>query len=122
MYRVIIIDDEYHIRKGVGQMLKGVEGVDCVGSCEGVETALELIRELKPDIVLSDVNLKDGSIRKLLEYTDLPGFQLILMTASSESSIRDLKKLAVKILFKPFTIDELNNAVIKAVGIIKLSE
>ena len=116
MYKVIIIDDEYHIRQGLGQMLKGVAGVELAGMCEGVEAGMDLIRKFEPDIVISDVNLKDGTIRNILERTDLPEFRLIIMTASSESTIRDLKDQAVKILFKPFTTEELSKAVFKAVG------
>ena len=119
MYKLIIIDDEENIRQGVNYMLKGMTDVDVVGICDGVVSALEMIEQCQPQIVISDVNLQDGTLQDILgHFNELP-FSLIAMTASSESSVRDLKPIATKILLKPFTTDELHTAIKRAVENIK---
>jgi len=116
MLSVIIIDDETNIREGVRHMLqRNHPDINIIASADSVETGLEVIRQYQPDIVISDVNLIDGTVRSIIEQPDLPPFHLIIMTAASESKIKDLKQKAVKILFKPFTSDELSYAIEKAI-------
>jgi len=115
MKKLIVIDDEPNIRMSLLHMLKGVTSVDVVGTCAGVASAMDMIKQYQPDIVISDVNLLDGTLRDIIAHFDKLPFSLIAMTASSESSIRDLKPHAIKILFKPFTSDELTKAIGKAV-------
>lgn len=58
MYRILLADDEPIILSGLQSMLRWEE-YDCtvVGSARNGEQALELIAQLRPDIVVCDINM-----------------------------------------------------------------
>lgn len=55
--RVVIADDHTVVRQGIRSVLEGVEGLDVVGEAGDGDEALELVRDLGPDIVVLDVNM-----------------------------------------------------------------
>lgn len=57
MIRVLLIDDHKLIRVGIRNILETSPGIEVVGEAETGEEGLRLARELKPDIVLLDINL-----------------------------------------------------------------
>lgn len=69
--RVLIADDQALVRSGFRMILEAREGVEVVGEAENGAQALELVRELAPDVVLMDVRMPvlDGveATRRLLE-------------------------------------------------------
>jgi DNA-binding NarL/FixJ family response regulator len=56
--RVVLVDDHALFRAGVRSELEG--HVEIVGEAGGVEEAVALIAETKPDVVLLDVHMPDG--------------------------------------------------------------
>jgi DNA-binding NarL/FixJ family response regulator len=58
MRRVVLVDDHALFRAGVRSELEG--HVEIVGEAGGVEEAVALIAETKPDVVLLDVHMPDG--------------------------------------------------------------
>ena len=59
MIRVVLVDDHDLFRAGVRAQLG--DGIEIVGEAASVQTAVPLIRELDPDVVLLDVHLGDGT-------------------------------------------------------------
>lgn len=57
MIRVLLIDDHKLIRVGIRNILETSPGISVVGEAETGEEGVRLARELKPDIVLLDINL-----------------------------------------------------------------
>ena len=57
--RVVLVDDHDLFRAGVRAQLGS--GVEIVGEADSVADAVQLIKELDPDVVLLDVHLGDGS-------------------------------------------------------------
>ncbi len=55
--RVFLIDDHALVRTGIKMILAGETGIEVVGEADSGETALPLIRQLKPDVVLCDLHL-----------------------------------------------------------------
>ncbi len=62
--RVFLVDDHDLFRAGVRAEIG--EHVELVGEADGVETAVELIRERVPEVVLLDVHLPGGGGRAVI--------------------------------------------------------
>ena len=83
MYKVLIVDDEIMIRNGLYNMIpwRKLE-IDDVRTASCAQEALELARETKPDIVLTDICMPemDGleMTRLMLEF--LPNLRVLVLT------------------------------------------
>ncbi|HNR15789.1 MAG TPA: LytTR family DNA-binding domain-containing protein [Chitinophagaceae bacterium] len=118
--KVLLIDDETNQRNAVKQLLKSFcPGVDSIEEAESVKKGLELISKYRPDIVLLDVELGDGTGFDLMKQVADPGFQLIFITAHNKYAINAFRFSAIDYLLKPVDPDALQKAVGKAVTNIK---
>ena len=59
--RVLIVDDHEVVREGLRSLLNRREGINVVGEAGTVGTAVEEAARLRPDVVIMDVRLPDGS-------------------------------------------------------------
>jgi DNA-binding NarL/FixJ family response regulator len=55
--RVLIVDDQEPFRLAARMVVEATDGFEVVGEAESGEASVDLARELKPDLVLMDVNL-----------------------------------------------------------------
>lgn len=119
MRRLLIVDDEHHIREGLKHLIAQMElPVQVAGAAEDGETAIRLYEELKPDIVLLDINLPDFSgldvarrIRAIDDETQL----LFLTGYNSMAFIREAITLeTVDYMLKPITKEELASGLLRA--------
>jgi two-component system, NarL family, invasion response regulator UvrY len=55
--RVFLLDDHALVRAGLRMMLTNETDIEVVGEADNGETALPMIRRLKPDVVLCDLHL-----------------------------------------------------------------
>jgi DNA-binding NarL/FixJ family response regulator len=65
--RVLIVDDSPGIRKRLGALAKEVEGVEVAGDAADAQEALDLCRELEPDVMTLDLRLPGESGLEVLE-------------------------------------------------------
>jgi two-component system, NarL family, response regulator DevR len=59
--RVLIVDDHEVVREGLRSLLNRREGINVVGEAGTVAKAVEEAARLRPDVVIMDVRLPDGS-------------------------------------------------------------
>jgi len=59
--RVLIVDDHILFREGLQTLLELEPDFRVVGQASNVQEAIEMAKALKPDLVLMDINLPDGS-------------------------------------------------------------
>jgi DNA-binding NarL/FixJ family response regulator len=55
--RVVIVDDHAVLRAGLEQLLAGQSDLEVVGTAAGGQEAIDLVRELRPDVVLMDLQM-----------------------------------------------------------------
>ncbi len=55
--RVIVVDDHQLVRTGTKRLLEDAPGLKVIADASSGEEAVELVRELKPDVVLMDIQM-----------------------------------------------------------------
>ncbi len=66
--RVLLVDDHPLTRKGLSEAIVGEADLEVCGEAEEWRTACALMESLRPDIVMLDLNLKDGNGWDLLKH------------------------------------------------------
>ena len=113
--KTIIIDDEAKARKTITEILKySDEDIKVVAEADGVETGFEAIMTHKPELVLLDINMPDGSGFDLLKKLPTIGFKLIFITAFEQFAIKAFEFSALDYILKPIDPMKLINAVKRA--------
>jgi two-component system NtrC family response regulator len=120
--RVLIIDDEESIRTVLGYVL--AEAGFEVDKAASADEGLARIRDVRPDLVLSDIKMpgKDG-ITLLGEIKSIDAdIPVIILTAfgSVETAVEAMKLGATDYLTKPVSRDELRLTVEKALQLVRL--
>lgn len=80
--KVLLVDDSVIIRQRLKRMLTDVQGVQVIGEAGNVQDATDAIRKQKPDVVLLDIHLLDGSGIDVLQNLkkDRPSPAVIILT------------------------------------------
>lgn len=117
-WRVVVAEDDAIIRMDLCQLLAD-EGYDVVGECGRGDEAVELVRQLSPDVALLDVKMPgmDG-IAAAKVISGERRCAVVLLTAFSQRSLiegaRDAGVMAY--IVKPFQREDLVPAIELAVG------
>jgi PAS domain S-box-containing protein len=114
-HRVLVVDDELGPREALRMILKSKYQVTTAVS--GPE-ALQMIREMPPDLVLLDIKMREMSgieVLKAIKDTD-PSIEVVMMTAyaSLQTAREAIAHGAADYLIKPFSKKEVEEAIIKA--------
>jgi len=100
--RVLIVDDEALARQRVRRLLQSETDVEIVGEAESGREAVQMIRELQPDLVCLDVQMPEldgfGVLREL-EGEHAP--MILFITAYDEHAQRAFDVHAVDYVLKP---------------------
>lgn len=59
--KIIVVDDHVLFREGLAAIVRSERDFEIVGQAGSVQEAIELVRLLKPDLVLMDFTLPDGT-------------------------------------------------------------
>ena len=113
--RLLIVDDIQSTRDNLRKLLSFEDDIQVVGTAGDGKEGVEEAQRLRPDIVLTDVNmpLMDG-IQLTEQLTqDLPSSPVIIMSVQGERDYlrRAMQAGAREFLIKPFSHDELVAAI-----------
>lgn len=118
-FKLCIIDDIKSVVEMISRKPAWQEhGIEVAGTALDGEEGLRIIRETRPDIVLTDIRMPrmDGlkMTRAILE--DLPDCKIIILSAYSEFAYAQeaIRLGALDFVKKPFSLDEIVNVVLKA--------
>jgi DNA-binding NarL/FixJ family response regulator len=115
LIRVLIADDHELFRRGLRMVLEDAEGIAVVGEAGNGQRAVELARELVPDVVVMDVRMPVLSGIEAAQQikAEEPGTRILVLTISDEEDdlYEAIRAGANGYLLKEISIDEIGDAV-----------
>lgn len=60
-FKVFVVEDSPQVRERLLEMLGSIEGVDMIGSADRADAAVRAILSARPDTVILDIHLAQGS-------------------------------------------------------------
>ena len=115
--RVLIADDIQETRRNTRLMLSMISDVEVVAIASNGFQAVQMAQEKVPDIVVLDINMPGmnglAAFKEILKLN--PDTECIIISAEKDSEIlRIAMSLGIRdYLFKPFTVDQMEQAVNK---------
>ncbi len=84
--RILLVDDHELFREGVAKVIKNQPDMEVVGQAEDGLEALTLAHELRPDLIIMDINmpLSNGLEATALIHASVPESIIIMLTAYEE--------------------------------------
>ena len=111
--RIVIVDDEPLARSVVREYASADPSVEVVADCANGFEAVKAVSELKPDLVLLDVQMPKLDGFEVLEL--LGGEQpVVFITAYDQYALRAFDVHAVDYLLKPFSAERFGEAMARA--------
>ncbi|MFH0736785.1 MAG: LytTR family DNA-binding domain-containing protein [bacterium] len=99
-YRTLIVDDEKFARADLKVMLSAFPTIEIIGEAKNISTAVEAIKQLKPDLIFLDIQFPGETGFELFERIDVFS-KVIFVTAYDEYAIRAFDVNACDYLIKP---------------------
>jgi len=113
--KLLIIDDENRTREFVKKIIDSFQlDIEVFTDGENVETGIEAINRINPDIVLLDIQMPDGTGFDVLNSIETKNFEVIFITAYQEYAIKAIKFSALDYILKPIDSEELHSSIITA--------
>lgn len=113
--RVLVVDDEPLALRRLELLLGTIEGAEFCGRAGGCAEAVERTATLRPDVVLLDIRMRDGSGFDYLSGIEAdPRRQVIFVTAFDSHAIEAFGHHAVDYLLKPVDRSRLEAALCRA--------
>lgn len=115
MIKVVFVDDHEMVRIGVSSYLSAQPDIEVIGEADNGKTGVEMVLELRPDIVLMDLVMKemDGieATRQIIEKW--PEAKIIIVTSflDDEKVYPALEAGATSYMLKTSKASEIANAV-----------
>ncbi|MBR2823230.1 MAG: response regulator [Clostridia bacterium] len=116
MYKAVIVDDDRLIVRGLSSVVRwGELGCEVVGTAADGQAGIELIRQKRPDILLTDIRMPnvDGLTMAAAVRSEFPRMQIAVLTAyrDFEYAQQAIRLGVCRYLLKPSHMEELEEAV-----------
>jgi DNA-binding NarL/FixJ family response regulator len=115
MIRVILADDHHLVRRGIHALLEKADDIDVVGEAEDGQAAIELVEQLKPDVLVIDIAMPRLNGIQATERVRALGFttQVVILSMHSRPLLvrQALRNGAKGYLLKRSVMEELLLAV-----------
>jgi DNA-binding NarL/FixJ family response regulator len=89
--RIMLVDDHEIVRNGVANLIRREPDFQIVGEASDGESAVDLAREIRPDVILMDINLPgmDGIQATRIICDELKDVRIIGFSVYDEESHRE---------------------------------
>ncbi|MBE9129139.1 response regulator [Coleofasciculus sp. LEGE 07081] len=115
MIRLLLVDDQSLVRRGLKALLKFEEGLEVVGEADNGENAIHQVEVLQPDVVLMDVRMPimDGVAATRQICQQFPPIKVLVLTTfdDDEYVTQALQYGAAGYLLKDTPPEELAQAI-----------
>ncbi|HEX7442494.1 MAG TPA: response regulator transcription factor [Acidimicrobiales bacterium] len=113
-FRLLIVEDHALVAQGLVALLETEDDIDIVGTASTATAALEMVRELQPDVVLMDFHLPDGdgASTTTLIKADFPATHVVILTGEADDAMlaRAIEAGCSGLLSKEGRIEETTSA------------
>lgn len=79
--RILIVDDHPVVRRGIISLLSNHDDLEVVGEAGSVQAALDLLNQLRPNVVLLDIRLPGESGLDLLDHIRTVDAKILILTS-----------------------------------------
>ncbi|WP_299667594.1 LytTR family DNA-binding domain-containing protein [uncultured Polaribacter sp.] len=111
---ILVEDNRLALEMLKNDIVNNHKEIAIIGNAKSVVEAAKLLRKNQPDILFLDIMLGDGTGFDLLEiFPDLKS-KIIFVTASDAYAIKAFKFAAIDYILKPYSEEDLSNAIEKA--------
>ena len=123
MYKVVLIDDEPLIRKGIKNIINWKQ-LNCEVYAEASDgnEGLKLIRQSRPEIILTDIRMpRINGLEMLKQIRDIvPNSKTIIITGYREFDYAQdaIKYGAFDFLLKPTKLEQLTSVLVRAIDVL----
>ena len=113
--RVLIVDDIADTRESLAKLLSFEKDIEVSGSVGSGQEAVDFAKQHRPNVILMDINMQpmDGITATEIITNVVPESPIIMMSVQGEQDYlrRSMLAGAREFLVKPFSADELINAI-----------
>lgn len=113
--RIVLVDDHMIMRQGIAGLLNGEPDFKVIGEASDGAAAVNLVREVRPDVVLMDISMPgmNGIDATRIIHKEMPGICVIglSMYLEGDQAAAMLNAGAVKYLTKSGPAEDLINAI-----------
>ena len=114
MLNLCIIDDEKDARLLLRDMLTElVPNCRIIGEADSKATAIELLKNVQPDAIFLDIDLKDGTGFDVLAALPPPQYAIVFATAFNQFAMKAFQFNALDYILKPFEREDIKRALHK---------
>lgn len=118
--RIVVVEDEEKVRKGIIRLIhKLSDAYQVVGECENGSDGVVIIKETKPDLVVTDIRMPVMSGIEMLELLKMEGVTPRTIILSGHSEFEHARKalqigVVIEYLLKPITVDDFKQVLLHA--------
>jgi DNA-binding NarL/FixJ family response regulator len=127
MTTLVLAEDSFLIREGLGLMIESLEDHELVAVCEDAETLLELVEKYTPDVVITDIRMPPTYTTEGIEAAKriretYPGIGVVVLSQYVEPSYAlslfedGSEGLAYLLKERVADLDQLTNAINEVVN------
>jgi len=119
---VLIADDERLARQRLEDLLAHEASVEVVGRADNGLTAIEAIRELRPDIVFLDIQMPGKTGLEVVREIGVDKMPPVIFTTAYDHAVAAFDLAAIDYLIKPFDDERFEKAFRRARKMIELNQ
>ncbi len=121
MYKVSIVEDELANREELKQLIASFykDKLVVVSETESVVGSIEAINKHQPDILLLDVQLKDGLSFEIFDQLNNSSQNIVFITGYDDQAIKAIKLGALDYMIKPIDEEEFCVAIDSVIEVIQ---